>query len=165
MSYVWYRCYSTYQAYQAEFLFVWEKRGTVTTVIFLYFTLKYSRTSLMWTAKGQTKSVHNSEVSTLVKLGVATGHRGHHSLSCTCGTRVHKGGVSTRWGSTLISLQQCIDFLSMKWQCTSGHIFQHYCHGRSISTLNDVLVSERNMYSLLYGPPFRRLCINNMSWK
>ncbi len=31
----------------------------------------YSRTSLMWTAKGQTKSVHNSEVSTLVKLGVA----------------------------------------------------------------------------------------------
>ncbi len=29
----------------------------------------------MWTAKGQTKSVHNSEVSTLVKLGVAMGHR------------------------------------------------------------------------------------------
>ncbi len=28
----------------------------------------------MWTPEGQTKSVHNSEVSTLVKLGVATGH-------------------------------------------------------------------------------------------
>ena len=26
----------------------------------------------MWTAKGQTKSDHNREVSTLVKLGVAT---------------------------------------------------------------------------------------------
>ncbi len=35
----------------------------------------YSRTSVMWTPKGRTKSVHNSEVSTLVKLGVATGHR------------------------------------------------------------------------------------------
>ncbi len=29
----------------------------------------------MWTPKGRTKSVHNSEVSTLVKLGVAMGHR------------------------------------------------------------------------------------------
>ncbi len=36
------------------------------------FVPQYSRTSLMWTGKGQTKSVHNSEVSTLVKLGVAT---------------------------------------------------------------------------------------------
>ncbi len=33
----------------------------------------------MWTAKGQTKSVHNSEVSTLVKLGVVTGHKAHNS--------------------------------------------------------------------------------------
>ena len=36
---------------------------------------RYSRTSVMWTPKGRTKSVHNSEVSTLVKLGVAAGHR------------------------------------------------------------------------------------------
>ncbi len=38
----------------------------------------YSRTSVMWTPEGRTKSVHNSEVSTLVKLGVATGHRSHN---------------------------------------------------------------------------------------
>ncbi len=35
----------------------------------------------MWKAKGQTKSVLNSEVSTLVKLGVAMGHTAHPSLS------------------------------------------------------------------------------------
>ena len=34
-----------------------------------------SRTSVMWTPEGQTIRVHNSEVSTLVKLGVAMSHR------------------------------------------------------------------------------------------
>ncbi len=65
----------------------------------------YSRTSVMWTPEGRTKSVHNSEVSTLVKLGLAMGHRihnilpldfsWHHGLSCTCETSVHRNGVST----------------------------------------------------------------------
>ena len=67
----------------------------------------YSRASVMWTPKGWTKSVHNSEVSTLVKLGVAMGHRlhtmvpflsSHKGLSCTCGKGVHRGGVSTKAG-------------------------------------------------------------------
>ncbi len=43
----------------------------------MYITL-YSITSLMWTAKGRTKSVHNSEVSTLVKPVVATGYKAHY---------------------------------------------------------------------------------------
>ncbi len=34
---------------------------------------KYSRTSLMWTPEGRPKSVHNSEVSTVVKLTKWTG--------------------------------------------------------------------------------------------
>ena len=37
---------------------------------FRHANFKYT-VELMWTAKGQTKSVHNSEVSTFVKLGVA----------------------------------------------------------------------------------------------
>ena len=58
----------------------------------------------MWTPKGPTKSVHNSEVSTLVKVGVAIGHRlhtmvpflsSHEGLSCKCRKSVHRGGVST----------------------------------------------------------------------
>ncbi len=32
---------------------------------------EYSRTSVMWTPEGRPKSVHNSKVSTLVKLSVA----------------------------------------------------------------------------------------------
>ncbi len=51
----------------------------------------YSRTSLMWTAKGQTKSVHNSEVSTLVNLGVAMGYRAHFE---SLGYHVHVEQVS-----------------------------------------------------------------------
>ena len=43
-----------------------------------WLAFKYSRTSVMWTPKGRTKGVHNSEVSTLVKLGVATGHIADH---------------------------------------------------------------------------------------
>ena len=54
----------------------------------------------MWTAEGRTKSVHNSEVSTLVKLGLATGHTAHDVLSYwenQTGREksVHNGGVST----------------------------------------------------------------------
>ncbi len=79
----------------------------------------YSRTSVIWTPKGRTKSVHNSEVSTLVKLDVAMGHRlhtivpfpnSHKCLSFTCGKSVHRDGVSikrrvsTRWGSSVINL-------------------------------------------------------------
>ena len=61
----------------------------------------------MWTPKGRTKSVHNSEVSTLVKLGVAMGHRLHtivpflswyEVLSCTCGKSVYSGGMATKEG-------------------------------------------------------------------
>ena len=55
---------------------------------------KYSRTSVMWTPKGRAKSVHNSEVSTLVKLGVATGHIAHHRY-LKSGPR---SGVSTKKG-------------------------------------------------------------------
>ena len=33
-----------------------------------------SRTLIMWPPEGQAKSVHNSEVPTLVKLGVVMGH-------------------------------------------------------------------------------------------
>ena len=59
---------------------------------------QYSRTSLTWTAKGQTKSVQNSMVSTLVKLGVATGHKyGKTGREKS----VHSGGVSTGRGSTV----------------------------------------------------------------
>ncbi len=68
----------------------------------------------MWTPKGRTKSVHNSKVSTLVKLGVAMGHRlhtmvpflsSHKGLSCTykenkpAGQKVStKVGCPQRWG-------------------------------------------------------------------
>ena len=37
----------------------------------MYQYYEYSRTSVMWTPEGRAKSIHNSEVSTLVKLGVA----------------------------------------------------------------------------------------------
>ena len=48
----------------------------------------YSRTSVIWTPAGRTKSVHNSEVSTLVKLGVAMDHRwwGVHRVGFYCTT-------------------------------------------------------------------------------
>ncbi len=57
----------------------------------------------MWTPNGRTKSVHNSELSTLVKLGVATGHIADHSyfqfnpgpLTLGQKTTVHTGEVST----------------------------------------------------------------------
>ncbi len=66
----------------------------------------------MWTAKGRTKSVHNSEVSTLVKLAVARGHRAHRRCPLSTLVKhdkqdyigktkragrksVHSGGVST----------------------------------------------------------------------
>ena len=59
----------------------------------------------MWTPKGRAKSVHNSEVSTLVKLGVAMGQdsirkRNYHvhvekvSTGVGCPQKgVHKVGV------------------------------------------------------------------------
>ncbi len=47
----------------------------------------------MWTAKGQTKSVHKSEVSTLVKLGV--GHGLYRENQTGREKSVHNGGVST----------------------------------------------------------------------
>ena len=59
--------------------------GAHVTTIYI---ITYSGTSLMWTAKGQTKSVHNSEVSTLVKLGVATGHRPHIGKTKRAGRKV-----------------------------------------------------------------------------
>ena len=94
----------------------------------------YSRTSVMWTPKGRTKNVHNSEVSTLVKLGVATGHRLHKFISdfssaphvingrplrtyhvhvekVSMGWGVHKRRVSTRQGSTVINQQQSFLFI------------------------------------------------------
>ncbi len=68
--------------------------------------LKYSRTLQMWTANGQTKSVHNSEVSTLVKLGVATGYRGKPNRlgeKCPQCWGVHSSSeVSTGLGSTVL---------------------------------------------------------------
>ncbi len=55
---------------------------------------------MIWIPEGRTKSVHNSEMSTLVKLGVATGQRSH----CPQGWSLHKGGVSTGQGSTVIHI-------------------------------------------------------------
>ncbi len=63
----------------------------------------YSRASVMWTPKGWTKSVHNSEVSTLVKLGVAIATdciQWYHFLAriepIMCMWKsVHRDGVST----------------------------------------------------------------------
>ena len=42
----------------------------------------------MWTPEGWTKSVHNSEVSTLLKLGVAMGHRMHIGKTKRAGRKV-----------------------------------------------------------------------------
>ena len=51
----------------------------------------------MWTPKGRTKSVHNIEVSTLVKLGVAMGHgykeKNGPDKKCPQEWGVHKSGV------------------------------------------------------------------------
>ena len=72
----------------------------------------------MWTPKGRTKSVYNHEVSTLVKLGVAMGHRLHTMVpfnriiirktkgpgkKCLQRWGVLKGGVSTGRGSTVLN--------------------------------------------------------------
>ncbi len=60
-------------------------------------SIHYSRTSVMWTPKGRTKSVHNSEVSTLVKLDVPMGHR-LHTKQTGRAKSVHRDGVSTKAG-------------------------------------------------------------------
>ncbi len=57
----------------------------------LIINIKYSGTSLMWTPKGRTKSVHISEVSTVVKPGyVDTSYRDtRHQIL---------GGYNRWWG-------------------------------------------------------------------
>ncbi len=67
--------------------------GAHVTTIYI---ITYSGTSLMWTAKGQTKSVHNSEVSTLVKLGhFRFQWLGLERNQTGRENSVHSGGVST----------------------------------------------------------------------
>ncbi len=78
----------------------------------------------MWTPKGRTKSVHNSEVSTLVKQAVSMDHRliGLYKENkwagqkCPQGWGVHKGGVSTGRGSTVV-LSHDIHMQFSKWHC------------------------------------------------
>ena len=66
----------------------------------------------MWTPEGRTKSAHNSEVSTLVKLGVATignnyiGKTNGPGKKCPWWWGVHKGGVSTERGSTVCDFRK-----------------------------------------------------------
>ena len=79
--------------------------------MFLYtesFRITYSRTSVMWTPKGRAKIVHNSEVSTLVKLGVVWAtdctqwyhffNRIIQGKQTGRAKSVHKGRVSTKAG-------------------------------------------------------------------
>ena len=68
---------------------------------------KYSRTSLMWTPEGRPKSVHNSEVSTVLRLMKYIGktERAGGKVSTVVGCPqlwgVHNCGVSTGRGSTV----------------------------------------------------------------
>ncbi len=74
----------------------------------------YSRTSLTWTPKGWTKSVHISEVSTVVKLRLLLSScLAYYMLKlngpldkCPQERGVHIGGVSTGRGSTVVDLIQ-----------------------------------------------------------
>ena len=52
----------------------------------------------MWTAKSQTKSVNNSEVSTLVKLSVATEHTTAYHVHYIGKTKRAERKVSTVMG-------------------------------------------------------------------
>ena len=84
------------------------------------FFSNYSRTSVMWTSEGRTKSVHNSEVSTLVNLGVTTGQHKTPGKKCPQWWGVHKGEVSMGQGST-VHAKTC--------HCTNIIIAKQYaCH-------------------------------------
>ena len=69
----------------------------------------YSRTSLMWTAEGRTKSVHNGEVSTLVKLGVATDHTTAYIGKTKRAGRKVSTVVGCPQGEVLLYLKYCRD--------------------------------------------------------
>ena len=64
----------------------------------------------MWTHEGRTKSVHNSKVSTLVKLGVAIGHtmayHVHVEKYVSTGVDCPKRRGVHKVGSPIIDLQQ-----------------------------------------------------------
>ena len=75
----------------------------------------------MWTPEDQTKSIHTSEVSPLMKLGLAMGHSETHlnasykeanwpGKKCPHWRGVHKGKVSTGWGSTVLANLWALNF-------------------------------------------------------
>ncbi len=74
----------------------------------------------MWAPEGQTKSVHNREVSTLVELGGAMDQTNGPGKKCPQWWGAHKGGVSTGWDSTVsVSTEQGLHF-QLNIKATTG---------------------------------------------
>ena len=124
----------------------------------------YSSTSLMWTHEGRTKSVHNCEVSTVVRLSGLYCERNWYYKENSTGPEksvhsgvAHIGEVCTRRGSTVF------------WYCESMSDLDdiiHFMNGLFVNILccflaNSGFISRHESYRINQWEPKPSLSLTN----